>query len=592
MAIRLLIIVFCGLLIVSCASMSSKEENKFITKDDHAALKGQDVRKVVKKDKPVPQAEFAPSSESLSPLKTRLISLSVSNRPLSEVLQAVAEAASLNLVMQKGVDPSASVNLTINDVAVEEALQIIFSSVDYFYTVEKNILYVKAMDTRIFDFGLPSVIHSYKTELGGDIIGGALSSSASSGSSASASSGGTSGTNNSGITGSVSLKSETDKDSGNMWSMIDTTLKSLLGISQTSTPLTASPAGRPVSGGSAQTAATSTPAQGTSAVRQAQALASEAALSAPQLLPSGATAGSATSALNVPTPSVSINRMSGTIVVTAGKADMLKVEKFLTNLKASLNRQVLIEARIVEVQLKDNLQYGINWNNLNKSLSGHFGRDFSVTATTSGFKDVVSGNASFGLTFSGFDFDSVLNALQTQGDVKVLSNPRLSMINGQSAMLTVGKKKDYIKSVSSQVTTSGSNSYLTYSTEVSSVLSGIMFGIVPYIDEAGNVTLNITPIISDLVELPTQTFGSSSSTTGSAEIGLPVIDVREMSTTVKLRDQEMAVIGGLISQKEKLTDNQVPLLGSIPVLGYLFKSRDSVNEKIELVLMLKINVIM
>lgn len=453
--------------------------------------------------------EFQPAGDNISPLSKRIVSVSVRNEPLRNVLKVVADAANLNLVMQKGVDPELPVTITLHSVSVHDALEIIFSSVDCFYEIRKNLLIVKAQDTMIFEFGHPSVINNYSISLGGDILGGVSSASSQGSSSGSSSS--------NSMTGDVSLEGETDKASENLWDQISESLANVLASD----------------GGSA--------------------------------------------ALK---PSFSINRVTGTIVVTASRNTIHRAEDLLRNVWESLNRQVMIEARIVEVQLSEGYKYGIDW----EALSGSF--RWGTLPAAVGFADVVkSTEPSFQFEVMTSNFTSLLKALQTQGTVNVLSNPRVSLMNGQTALLGVGRNTNFISKVETTTTTTGTTGIVTFTTETSSVLSGLILGIVPYISPAGHVSMTITPIITDLISLKDEILGTPDG--ASLKISLPTIDLREMSTTVRVRDGEMVVIGGLISDKEVEQENGIPVLSSIPLLGNLFKSVEQTGERTELVIMLQ-----
>jgi len=182
-------------------------------------------------------------------------------------------------------------------------------------------------------------------------------------------------------------------------------------------------------------------------------------------------------------------------------------------------------------------------------------------------------------------FSPVLQALEQQGDVRILSNPRINMMNGQTALLSVGRNTSFVSQVQTTVTPGTTGNIVTFTVQTSSILSGILIGMVPYIDEKGEISLTVTPIVSNLVNLNSQNFGNS--TTGSAQISLPVVDLREMSTTVKVSNGQTVIIGGLISKQESVQDNQVPFLGNLPIVGYLFKSRDKEHTKNELVVLLR-----
>ena len=488
--------VFCLLFLFSCATTQTakKPANKsdLIEKETPVETKAPELK----------TPEFVPAEEDITPVQTKVVSVSARNTPLRDVLYTIAETASLNLVMERGVNPDLPITMTLNNMSVENVLNIIFDSVDYFYLIKDNILIVKSMGTRIFELGQPNVIQDYQIDVGGDILGG---SSAGEGQTTS-------------VKGGITAKSASDKVSFQFWDAIENSLKTLLPPS---------------------------PAAGEAAAKAG----------------------------------FTINRMTGTIMVTASKKDMERVENFINNLQKVLNRQVLIEARIIEVQLSEGLKYGIDW-----SFISNWSGSGLVNISTTKFSDVTAAAAqSFQIGIAGSEFTTILKALQEQGNVSTLSNPRVNIMNGQTAVLSAGRNKSYISRVETTTTSESGSSEVTYTIQTNSILSGIMFGLVPYINEDGKITLTITPIVSNLVSLESQSIGSGNN---AVQIKLPTVDLREMSTTVKISDGQMVVIGGLIDKKEQLTEKKVPLLGNIPFLGNLFKSVDKSLTNTELVIML------
>jgi MSHA type pilus biogenesis protein MshL len=444
--------------------------------------------------------EFVPVIAGSSPLATKTVSISARNTPLRDVLYTIAETAHLNLVMEQGVNPELPVTMTFKDILIQDALNIVFDSVGYFYSVKDNILIAKAMATRIFELGQPSVTHEYKIDVGGDILSG-ISSNA--------------GDTASSLSGDVSMLSTSDKTSFEFWEAIEKSLQSIL------------------QAGNTQKA-------GAHFV---------------------------------------LNRLTGTVMVSAAKTELDKVESYMANLKKVLGRQVLIEARIVEVQLSEGLKYGIDWTAVGEWLGAG-----PTTLGTSIFADVVSlGEPNFSFSITENDNITVLlKALEEQGDVKTLSNPRVNILNGQTAMLSVGRNTTFISRVES-TTTSDISSVTTFTVDTNSILSGIMFGLVPYINSNGEIILTITPILTNLVDLEAKTIGSGQS---AVEIKLPTVDLREMSTTVKVQNGQLIIIGGLIDKRERLEEDKVPYLGNMPLLGPLFKRVDKSYENKELVIML------
>jgi MSHA biogenesis protein MshL len=520
--ITTLLIFFCFAL-VSCDAgrMNTRKEIK-IPEEFRQTTPNQ---QATSKQAPAPPKapDFVPVTEDISPIKTRIVDITARKTPLRDVLHVVADAVSLNLVMEKGVDPETEVNLTLKNVTAESALNTIFAAVDYFYKIEGNLLVVKAVDTNVFELGHPAMTQTYAVEVGGDIFGGAMNVNPSGG-------GGSSST----IKGSVSQTVKSDDTAFKFWDAVEKSIENILG-------------------GQAGDSAQAGPAQ-----------------------------------------RFTINRLAGSIHVTATKQNLQRVENYVKSLKKIIGRQVLIEAKIIEVQLTDNLQFGVDWTLVDRFItttdSGATRTTSSYTYATSRFKDIVSntgqvftitGAPSFGGAKADLNF--VVNALQNQGDIRTLSNPKLNIMNGQTALLTVGRNQAYISKVETTTTSTGGGGITTYTVTTNSILSGFMIGILPYINEYGEISLTITPIVSELVKFTQQSVGSPS----VIDISLPTVDLKELSTTVKVRNGDIVAIGGLISQKEKQSDNQVPFIGNIPVLGYFFKSRDKQESRTELVIILQ-----
>ena len=510
------------MLAASCATLPDREARLPVAMEGYATVADKTAGEAVPPvpDRYVLERQPAPeppagsigymvATEDLSPLKTRIMSISARDTPLRDVLYTIADTTGLNLVMDKGVNPDAPVTISLKDMTAAAVLSTLLSSVDYFSEVRDNVLTVKLMETRIFEFGQPSVIQDYSVEVGGDMLGSARTGTA-------------------GVSGSITQKISSDADAFKFWDSIEKSIGNLLGVH------------------------------------------------------GGAVGGSATVGVE---PAFSVNRMTGTIVVTASRKDLERVEVYILRLKKIMKRQVFVEARIIEVQLTDRLQYGVDWT----FLSGEWEGGGQASMGTTKFTDALTGLANFNITLTGGDFSSLLRALQTQGDINVLSNPRVNIMNGQTAFLSVGRKTDFISKVETTSTglTTSSVPEVTFTVETSSVLSGIIFGIVPYISEGADekISLTISPIISDLVKFDTKTIGLSGSNT--VELSLPTIDLRELSTTVRVRDGDMVIIGGLIQNKDSVKDNNVPFLSDIPLFGNLFKNRDMSTEKTELIILLK-----
>jgi type II secretory pathway component GspD/PulD (secretin) len=247
--------------------------------------------------------------------------------------------------------------------------------------------------------------------------------------------------------------------------------------------------------------------------------------------------------------------------------------RFLDSLSESLHRQVFLEAKIMEVKLNDTNKYGIDWSAMNV--------DF-----TSGWNvlpDNLSINFNSGGTIALADQSSlsmILDFLQTQGDVSVLSNPHLAVMNGCSAVMTVGYQFPYgdVTGVDRDPETG----VITFGTSIKRTVLGLQLGITPQISSDGIVTLHIVPTITRIqgeenVELPT-------SVDTTQTISNPVIDLQELATTVRVREGNSIVLAGLISQLKNLSHEGLPWLSKIPVLKYLFKKAEDKGESRELVI--------
>jgi general secretion pathway protein D/MSHA biogenesis protein MshL len=300
-----------------------------------------------------------------------------------------------------------------------------------------------------------------------------------------------------------------------------------------------------------------------------------------------------------------IDRSLGLVTVVAPLRLQNIIKHYFDNLNKEIYRQVAIEAKIVEVYLKDNSKIGIDWATIFEGLNingilgfgnpaaavadgvvaGTIGQVYPQSKYNTGYNGHKAGDHVPFLskvTLSDVGFNMVLNALNEQGDAKVLSNPKLTTMNGHPAVLSVFKNKTYIKQI--EVTTDDDTGDDTYSVTPGTVSSGVALGILPSIVDDETVILHLTPITTDLMngEIPERVFGRNN----SMVIGLPEVNVREMSTMVKVKNGEMLIIGGLIDSAEGSAGKFAPIVGDIPVIKYLFGVEEKRMEKRELVILL------
>jgi MSHA type pilus biogenesis protein MshL len=270
-----------------------------------------------------------------------------------------------------------------------------------------------------------------------------------------------------------------------------------------------------------------------------------------------------------------INRTAGIIYMADTPKKVASMVQFLDSLSESLHRQVFIEAKIMEVILNDENKYGIDWT----SLWVYF------TSQSSALPDALDISLNNGGALILSDQSSVsgiVDFLHTQGDVSVLSNPHLSVMNGQSAMMTVGFQLPYgdVEGVDRDTETD----VITFGTTIKRAILGLQLGITPQISEHGIVTLHIVPTLTRIqeevdVEIPT-------TATSTLAISNPVIDLQELATTVRVRQGNSVVLAGLISQIKRLEHEGLPILSGIPLLGNIFKHIEETEESRELVIYL------
>ena len=232
--------------------------------------------------------------------------------------------------------------------------------------------------------------------------------------------------------------------------------------------------------------------------------------------------------------------------------------------------------------MSDGYQQGIHW----ESVLGHAGStDISFgTSPTSGLGDTIT-NVLGGVTsikLEGSDFSTMINLLDTQGDVDVLSSPRVTASNNQKAVIKVGTDEYFVTDVSS-TTVAGNTPVTTPEVELTPFFSGIALDVTPQIDEQGNVLLHIHPSVIDIKE-QVKTIKISGST---LELPLAQSEIRESDTVIKAASGDVVVIGGLMKSENIELVSKVPLLGDIPFLGEAFTNRANSTVKTELVILLK-----
>ncbi len=304
---------------------------------------------------------------------------------------------------------------------------------------------------------------------------------------------------------------------------------------------------------------------------------------------------------------VVVSPQAGLVTVRALPSEIAVVKDFLNQSQESLQRQVVLEARIIEVTLNDGYQQGVRWDRIASGLTGSLNFGFSGGAlasnfaanTAAGIDPAINAVNAIGntistdiggvstLRISRGDFDGVINMLQTQGDVQMLSNPRVTVTNNQKAVIKVGQDEYFVTDVSTSEDQSATQTENENDIELTPFFSGIALDVTPQIDRSGSVILHVHPSVTETAEQ------TKVIQVGDQQILLPLAqsNIRESDTVIRARDGEIVVIGGLMETVTSEQESKTPLLGDIPIIGNAFKNKAKTQSKRELVILIRPSVV-
>ena len=286
-----------------------------------------------------------------------------------------------------------------------------------------------------------------------------------------------------------------------------------------------------------------------------------------------------------------VSPQTGIVIVKASPMIQRQVSEYLGIAQANLSRQVILEAKILEVTLNDSFQAGIDWSKIKISGAGEFYMldQAGQILQEEGSSFPMNGNLNFLYLTDPNDpdpFYAAIRLLKDQGDVQVLSSPRVSTINNQKAVIKVGTDEFFVTDVST-TTVSGINSSTTPDLTLTPFFSGIALDVTPHISATGDIILHIHPSVSEIEDqTKVVTIGNDDFT-----FPLALSSVRESDSIVKTRNGHVVIIGGLMQDKSVEIESGAPGLINIPILGHLFKQQRKMNRKSELIILLKATVI-
>ncbi len=300
---------------------------------------------------------------------------------------------------------------------------------------------------------------------------------------------------------------------------------------------------------------------------------------------------------------VVVNAQAGVVVVRAMPEQLHQIEEYLDVVQTIAHRQVIIEAKVIEVQLNDGYQAGINWVAVAENSRGDtytfgqrtppagFGGDFDDLGgrpiviepgtVTTGFVTTALGGA-FAMAFDIGDFNSFIELLSAQGETRVLSSPRVSTLNNQKAVIKAGSDEFFVTNVSSQTVT-GTASSTSLDIELTRFFSGVALDVTPQIAADGSIIMHIHPTISEVTDQQKVITVSGQSDT----LPLAFSEIRETDSIVRAESGQIIVIGGLMRNTSRKEVFGTPILSKIPGIGRLFRSERQIERKSELVILLK-----
>lgn len=310
--------------------------------------------------------------------------------------------------------------------------------------------------------------------------------------------------------------------------------------------------------------------------------------------------------------SVVLSPQSGVVVVRAMPDELRNVDMYLKATQLSVDRQVILEAKILEVQLNENTQTGINWASFASFRSSHDNRvstgfvspgttlaplpytggqppelGLGGLSTSAGFtlsNAAASAGSLFGFAYQTSNFTALISFLESQGKVHVLSSPRVTAMNNEKAVLKIGTDEFYVTGVTTTTNTSSTTNTITPSVTLTPFFSGVVLDVTPQIDAQGNILLHVHPSVS---QVQTITKGVNLGTAGNLSLPLAASSTSEIDSIVRGQNGQVVAIGGLMRQVSTNDESQLPVAGSLPLIGNLFRNKARVVQKRELVVLIK-----
>ena len=533
--------------------------------------------------------------------KAQTYSVVVNEVPVKEILFALARESKLNIDIHPSIQGRATLNAV--DQTLPAILERLARQVDLTYKMEGNVLYI-APDQPVLRIYKVDYVNMNRDTKG--FIGAAAEISSTGQSASTGEGGSTATTSTSGNGANNSSRTSVDSSSKNhLWESLIQNIKDLL--AETDKEVIVSRIGTEAEAGEAITQKTKTN-NGTTITINNPADQARAASEAREKAKS--------EYKTLLAANVIANPETGVISVRATNKQHERVQEFIDRVMGSARKQVLIEATIVEVRLSDSFQAGIDWSRLNNGATnsgfvfgqtlGSKGVNFNTTsgAFTSGSKNALGIASTAGL-FAGYlnpasaigNIAASITLLKQFGDTKVLSSPKLMVLNNQTSVLKVVDNLVYftVQAQQSQAAIGGT-ALATFTTTPNTVPVGVVMSVTPQISDSGSVNINVRPTISRVLSTvpdpnPQLVIQTGSNTFQRIDSQIPQIQVREMESVLQVQSGSTAVLGGLMQDEIQRNSDKVPGLSNIPGVGKVFTGKNDANQKTELVIFLRPTVI-
>lgn len=490
-----------------------------------------------------------PVEPVFNPLDAVNVTIKAEDTDVRLVFKAIAEQAKLNLVLPVALsEKPLTISLSLRNMPASQVFDHVLKTLDLYGSVERGVLVVKEFQERVYDLDFLQTAVTANFIAGGDVFGANQASGSQSGGDASPS----------GIRNSFNIRGRNTNDV-DPYLQVEALLKTIIN----------------------------------SDAEQTLEKKGDSIVPVPTAQNKG--------------QRFVLNKSTGTLYVQGRPSQVATVSQLVEHYRNVLGRQVLIEAQILDIDLNDEFQYGIDWSRLKNYAAIQYGANpLSLGAIQSTLPGAVNGGRTitipaqvlgnagtpqFSAAYADATQSAAINMLKTFGSVHVLSNPSLRVKNTQPAVVSVGRNERYISQTTSNVSNSGGGqSSVSSNVITSNLFDGVMLGVIPFISEDGTISLTINPV-QTTVNPGSTTLIDVGSAANPLKISLPKVDFKGITTSLSLHSGDMVILGGLISESGSRTKAGLPGVADVPVLGEaLGNVSRSINSR-ELIVVLRVRII-